>query len=286
MKLILNVFIASVISLSNLSAKIPEWFIEDMTANIGVWKASNEVYQSEDENFDAYQIEWEWGIGNTSIIGNMYAIQDDKKVRHLWEFRQYWDNDKDSGRVIQYGNNGIVGIGNIQIARNGKIESFQTFSMPDYPSWENKHINYFENGDLITTSFDKDENEWKERRTYRWIKQENLRLGQFSMSLAVSDIQKSYDFYKNLGFEEIPDGGAISQKWIVLKNKDIKIGLFQGMFPSNTITLNPDDVRVIYKTCKELGIPILFEMGMDKDEGPCSFSITDPDGNPILFDQH
>jgi catechol 2,3-dioxygenase-like lactoylglutathione lyase family enzyme len=109
-------------------------------------------------------------------------------------------------------------------------------------------------------------------------------LGIFSLSLNVIDIEKSYEFYKKLGFKSID--GAIELKWLVLKNGTAKIGLFQGMFPNNMITFSPNDARALHKELQSQEININFSSGLDSQKGPASFSITDPDGNPILIDQH
>lgn len=106
------------------------------------------------------------------------------------------------------------------------------------------------------------------------------------MALSVRDIATSYAFYQKLGFEMLPGAGGVEQKWMVLKNGEHKLGLFQGMFPKNTMTYNPSDARGIHKELVEEGIKIDMASGMDKAEGPCNFMVTDPDGNPILFDQH
>ena len=111
-------------------------------------------------------------------------------------------------------------------------------------------------------------------------------IGSYSLSLNVRDISASKDFYHKLGFTPMPGMGSIEQKWMILSNGEVRIGLFQGMFPSNTITFNPTDGRSVYQTLKDDGIEPTFASGMDKPEGPCTFSIADPDGNPILIDQH
>lgn len=120
-------------------------------------------------------------------------------------------------------------------------------------------------------------------------------LGAFSVSLAVKDIRASRDFYKNLGFEEA--GGDIEQNWLIMRNRDHVIGLFQGMFDKNSLTFNPgwdqqcaetesfDDVRDIQKALKAAGVEFLTEAD-ESGEGPAHFAIVDPDGNPILVDQH
>jgi catechol 2,3-dioxygenase-like lactoylglutathione lyase family enzyme len=120
-------------------------------------------------------------------------------------------------------------------------------------------------------------------------------LGNFSISLAVKDIAASKDFYEKLGFAVF--GGDISENWLIMKNGDHNIGLFQGMFEKNTLTFNPGwddsaqqvegftDVREIQRTLKERGIEIVSEAD-PSTTGPASMFIVDPDGNPILIDQH
>lgn len=122
-----------------------------------------------------------------------------------------------------------------------------------------------------------------------------MRLGNFSISLAVKDIGASKAFYEKLGFKAI--GGDQAQNWLILQNETSTIGLFQGMFPRNLLTYNPgwdrsgntladfDDVRELQKTLKARGLT--FDSTADESTtGPASFVITDPDGNPILVDQH
>ena len=120
-------------------------------------------------------------------------------------------------------------------------------------------------------------------------------LGAFSVSLAVKDIDASQQFYAKLGFT--PLAGDASQNWLILKNGDHVIGLFQGMFESNLLTFNPGwdqaaqqlaaftDVRDLQRALQSQGI----EPVRSADEtasGPASFVVVDPDGNTILFDQH
>lgn len=120
-------------------------------------------------------------------------------------------------------------------------------------------------------------------------------LGAFSVSLAVKDIQASIAFYQKLGFNQF--GGDIAQNWVMLKNGEHVIGLFQGMFEKNLLTFNPGwdqnaqnldtftDVRDIQEQLKEQGI----ELAEEADEttaGPAYISLEDPDGNQILIDQH
>ena len=122
-----------------------------------------------------------------------------------------------------------------------------------------------------------------------------MKLGAFSISLAVKDLQASKDFYSKLGFEDF--GGMPDQNWCILKNGDTVIGLFQGMFDKNMLTFNPGwaqdaselddftDVRELQKALKAAGVAL--DMEADEDStGPGSIMLKDPDGNPILIDQH
>lgn len=122
-----------------------------------------------------------------------------------------------------------------------------------------------------------------------------MELGAFSVSLTVKDIEASRDFYEKLGFAVT--GGDIAQNWLILKNGNCIIGLFQGMFDRNILTFNPGwdnnaqrvdpftDVRRLQRELRAQGVK--FEVEADENTaGPASFVIVDPDGNPILVDQH
>ncbi len=122
-----------------------------------------------------------------------------------------------------------------------------------------------------------------------------MKLGAFSMSLSVKDIHASKAFYEKLGF--IQFGGDINQNWLILKNGDAIIGLFQGMFPNNIITFNPgwdqnaqlvegfDDIRAIQRHLKNGGLKLETEAD-ENTTGPASLMLQDPDGNQLLLDQH
>jgi len=109
-----------------------------------------------------------------------------------------------------------------------------------------------------------------------------MNLGKFSLSLAVQDIAKSRAFYEKLTFKVI-DGNQ-DEGWLILQSGDTVIGLFQGMFEKNLLTFNPKDVRAIQAHLKEQGIDLIEEA--KGDEGPAHITMVDPDGNPIMFDQH
>lgn len=122
-----------------------------------------------------------------------------------------------------------------------------------------------------------------------------MKLGAFSISLAVKDLQVSKDFYEKLGFSVF--GGEMEKHYLILKNGDVLIGLFQGMFENNILTFNPgwdqnantlehfDDVRAIQKDLQAKDIQFV-QSADENTDGPASFVIVDPDGNPIMVDQH
>ena len=123
-----------------------------------------------------------------------------------------------------------------------------------------------------------------------------MQLGAFSISLAVKDIKASKAFYEKLGFTSF--AGNIDQNYLMLKNGSHVIGLFQGMFEKNILTFNPGwdqagknlpaftDVRELQRQLKAQGVTFATEADTTTTSGPASFILTDPDGNPILVDQH
>lgn len=127
------------------------------------------------------------------------------------------------------------------------------------------------------------------------IKKSKMKLGAFSVSLSVKDLSKSKSFYENLGFEVL--GGSMENNYLIMKNENSLIGLFQGMFEGNLLTFNPgwdedakdidtfDDVRAIQQNLKSQGIKLESEVD-EATSGPASFMVKDPDGNVILIDQH
>jgi catechol 2,3-dioxygenase-like lactoylglutathione lyase family enzyme len=122
-----------------------------------------------------------------------------------------------------------------------------------------------------------------------------MQVGAFSVSLSVNDINASKEFYEKLGFRVFE--GDIGKNYLIMKNENTLIGLFQGMFENNILTFNPgwdssastlenfDDVREIQRELKAKGIKLESEANEDTT-GPASFVVLDPDGNAILVDQH
>lgn len=141
---------------------------------------------------------------------------------------------------------------------------------------------------LYTGVYAQDQNEQQQ-------KTENMKLGAFSISLSVKDLKTSKEFYETVGFEVF--AGSMEMNYLIMKNGNALIGLFQGMFEGNILTFNPgwdenaqnlenfDDVRAIQEQLKNGGLTLINEAD-PSTSGPASFMLTDPDGNVILFDQH
>lgn len=127
------------------------------------------------------------------------------------------------------------------------------------------------------------------------INQNHMKLGAFSISLSVKDLKTSKEFYEKLGFNAF--AGSMEQNYLIMKNDNALIGLFQGMFNGNILTFNPgwdenaanldsfDDIRIIQKHLKDSRLTLASEAD-EKTTGPASLMLTDPDGNVILLDQH
>lgn len=135
----------------------------------------------------------------------------------------------------------------------------------------------------------------KHAATNKKEKDKQMKLGAFSMSLGVKDLTISKEFYEKLGFRVF--AGSMDQNYLIMKNGNALIGLFQGMFQGNILTFNPgwdenaqnleqfDDIREIQRQLKSQEVPLSSEAD-EKTSGPASIMLTDPDGNVILLDQH
>lgn len=122
-----------------------------------------------------------------------------------------------------------------------------------------------------------------------------MKLGAFSISLSVKDLATSKEFYEKLGFNVF--AGSLTQNYLIMKNENALVGLFQGMFSGNILTFNPgwnenaqniesfDDIRTIQQSLKDKGVVLNSEVD-ENTTGPAGFMFTDPDGNIILIDQH
>lgn len=122
-----------------------------------------------------------------------------------------------------------------------------------------------------------------------------MELGAFSVSLSVADMEKSQDFYRKLGFQQV---GGDGESWTILRSDQTTIGLFHGMFEGNILTFNPGwspeaeplesftDIREVRNELLNSGVSLQTDTTGDSESGPASFTLLDPDGNAILVDQH
>ena len=176
-KLILSIIILWSVTLQaqDEAIQIPIWFQENMESSIGSWITDNEDYKSDEEPMEAYGMEWQWAIGKKSITGNMYGFVKGKKTAPFWEFRQYWDFDKNEGVVIQYGQDGTVGQGPIKKTSPNNTEMLQVFGHPDGSKTTHGHRSILTSDQHTTSSFDIDDiGEWVMRRSYIWHKHDLL----------------------------------------------------------------------------------------------------------------
>jgi len=157
-----------------LAAEIPQWFLDDLEESIGTWIADNSEYKSDEEPYEKYGLEWKYGIGNTSLIGRMFAYQDGKEIGPFWQFRQYWDNESGQAVVLQFGWYGEIGAGTYRPLEDGSVEVIQNFVKPNGETRPVRHINKVADDHFSSTSFEMQDGEWvQDRSTYIWKKVEH-----------------------------------------------------------------------------------------------------------------
>lgn len=150
---------------------IPQWIIDDWEFRAqgdGIWVADNSKYRSEEEPFEAYGIEWKWGLGKKSLTGRLYCIQDGKDVRTVWTFLDFWDVQYSKLKLTQVGGDGTVGQGTMWLEEDGSTKSIQNFISPDGSSFTSGHQAKNINDESHISSFSVEGNEWKPRRSYVW----------------------------------------------------------------------------------------------------------------------
>jgi hypothetical protein len=167
--------IALLVALSSLAGPpqdVPPEITKEMSARIGVWVADNSAYRSEAEPWEAYAIEWSWGLGRKSLIGRLYGMRDGRDAATFWEFREFWHPGEYRLIASQFGSDGTYGVGPVFRKPDGTVEMVQTFHAPDGTTTRVGHRSEMKNGEQITRSFDVSEDgTWAPRRTYVWRKQ-------------------------------------------------------------------------------------------------------------------
>lgn len=150
---------------------IPEWLTEkwaEQTQNNGTWLADNSKYQSVQEPFDAYGIQWEYGLGKKHLRGRLYALKDGKEVGTIWSFTEFWDPRDAVVRIVQLGSDGTLGQGTLWREADGSTKEQQLFVSPQGPFFETGHHAWMENGAQHTRSYRIADGKWEEHRHYIW----------------------------------------------------------------------------------------------------------------------
>lgn len=150
---------------------IPQWVKDNWATHTqadGIWITDNSQYKSEQEPFDAYGMEWEWGLGKSSLKGRLYCIQDGKDVGTVWQFLNFWDPELKAQQMVQIGSDGTLGQGRMELQSDGSTKSSEKFVSPGGGSFEAGHHSWFENGEMHTQSFNIVDGEWSKRRFYVW----------------------------------------------------------------------------------------------------------------------
>lgn len=150
---------------------IPGWVMEDwnfQTAGTATWIADNATYKNENEPYDAYGMQWEWGLGKKSLKGRLYCIREGKDIGTVWQFLQFWDPGEKVVRMIQIGADGTVGQGTQHLQEDGSTKSSEQFNTPTGHRFESVHHSWKEEGIFHTQSYDIVDGEWTKRRYYSW----------------------------------------------------------------------------------------------------------------------
>ncbi len=152
---------------------IPDWFLEDMEKEIGTWVADNSAYQSEQEPYDAYHIDWQWSIPNYCIKGQLYGVVNGDKSPVFWEFRKFWDGQQQKPKVIQLGLDGTLGIGHEEKMHGDttKLSQIFTTSLGTEREEGHKTVHYSDSVQTGSSFHITDEGAWEKKRTYTWKKQ-------------------------------------------------------------------------------------------------------------------
>ena len=154
-----------------LTHPIPQWLLDDwaiQTQGSGIWITDNSAYKSDNEPYEAYGIQWEWGLGKKSLKGRLYCILDSKNVGTVWQFLSFWDPLAGQARLIQIGSDGTLGEGTLWQLEGGGSKSLQTFASPDGGTFTSGHQEWMENGERHTQSFHVVDGVWTKRRLYIW----------------------------------------------------------------------------------------------------------------------
>ena len=150
---------------------IPNWLLDGWAArtqDTGTWITDNSAYKSDNETFDAYGLQWEYGLGKKHLKGRLYCIRDGQDIGSVWQFLEFWDPAAGEARIIQIGSDGMVGQGRIWRLDDGSIKEQQTFTSPDGGAFDSGHHSWMEDGKYHTQSFSIEDEQWGKQRYYIW----------------------------------------------------------------------------------------------------------------------
>jgi len=156
---------------SIIDSSIPDWVLNDWatrTSETGIWIADNSAYKNEEEKYDAYAIQWNYGVGKNHLKGRLYFIIKGEDVGTVWEFTEYWDPIDNELKIIQIGSDGTIGQGKIWKTEDDKTKELQNFISPDGTKYSSGHISWMDNGVNHIESFRVNNGEWTKMRHYKW----------------------------------------------------------------------------------------------------------------------
>ena len=174
-KIYIHILLLSFISAGNAQELgIPDWYLQEIQSEAGTWIADNRKYKSDQEPFEYYVIEWEYGINKKSLIGKMYGLRNGENSEPFWEFRKYWDGEKKIPIVMQFGGDGTIGIGELKRKNEKETELLQVFTSPTGSQYRVGHRTLvIDSLSHVGSSFSVNEqNEWVENRSYTWTKKD------------------------------------------------------------------------------------------------------------------
>ncbi len=173
--LLLTFLLTSICTMGSAqSSEIPEWLKKDWalrTQGNGTWIADNAKFKNKQEPYDAYGLQWTYGLGKNHVKGRMFNIVNGQSVGSTWNFLEYWDPKSKEVKVVQIGSDGTVGHGKIWREKEGRMKEQQSFSSPAGVSFETGHLLWIEEGAQHTQSFLITNGEWNKSRSYVWKKQ-------------------------------------------------------------------------------------------------------------------
>lgn len=152
-------------------APIPQWLLDDWAARTegtGTWITDNSAYKTGNEPFDAYGLQWAYGLAQKHLKGQLYCIRDGEDIGAVWQFLEFWDPVAGEARIVQIGSDGTVGQGRIWRLDDGSVKEQQQFASPGGGTFESGHHRLMEGGAHHTQSFTIEEGKWVKRRYYIW----------------------------------------------------------------------------------------------------------------------